>query len=249
MDKPLILISNDDGISSLGIRRLVDAVTGLGTIFVVAPDAPRSGGSAAITCNAILRPKRVKDYNGAQMWSLNGTPADCVKLAVSALLPRRPDIVLAGINHGSNTGNSVVYSGTMGATLEGCMHFIPSIGYSLTDHHPAADGFDACLPLIREITENVLRRGLPEGVCLNVNFPNIPVIKGYKMARACRGEWTEEFAAYNDPIGEPFFLLTGKYVNLEPTATDTDLYALSQGYASVVPTVPDRDYDGDFSLD
>lgn len=156
-EKPLILITNDDGITSAGIRYLVDSVAGMGDIMVVAPDGPRSGGSASITCETILRPKQREDYNGARMTALNGTPVDCVKLALNALVPRRPSLVLSGINHGANTGNSIVYSGTMGAALEACMQGVPAIGYSLVSHTPRPEDFEACLPFMRELTGKVLR--------------------------------------------------------------------------------------------
>lgn len=241
--KPLILITNDDGIEAEGIHRLVDAVDGMGDLVVVAPDGPRSGGSASITSGLILKPKRHADYRAAQMWSLNGTPVDCVKLGLDAIVgDRRPELVLSGINHGSNTGNSVVYSGTMGAALEGCLQGITSVGFSLTTHRPAASDFDACLPVVRRLSELALREGLPDGVCLNVNMPKGGKIAGCRWARACKGRWTEEFAAYTSPSGDPFYMLTGVYENREPEATDTDLFWLSRGYASVVPTVPDRDY-------
>lgn len=244
MEKPLILITNDDGIHAEGIRKLVDFIADLGDVLVVAPDAPRSGGSSSITCNTILRAKAFPNYGAATMLAVNGTPADCVKLALNALVPRRPAILLSGINHGANTGNSVVYSGTMGAALEGCMQKLPSIGYSLATHHPVDSEFDACRAIVYDLTAAVLRNGLPEGVCLNVNFPAGGTVKGMRRARACRGQWTEEFARFNDPDGHPFYMLTGKYRNDEPEATDTDLYCLSEGYASLVPTVPDRDYNG-----
>lgn len=244
-ERPLILVTNDDGILAEGIHRLVDAVCDMGDICIVAPDSPRSGGSAAITCETILRPKEHPSYNGARMVALNGTPVDCVKLGLNAITDRRPALVLSGINHGSNTGNSVVYSGTMGATLEGCMQKIPSIGFSLTTHRPATADFTACYGAIREIVLKVLAEGLPKGVCLNVNMPaHGNPIKGIRLARACKGQWTEEYAAYTDPAGRPFYMLTGTYRNEEPDATDTDLYWLSQNYISVVPTVPDRDYTG-----
>ncbi len=241
-ETPLILITNDDGISSAGIRYLVDSVAGMGEILVVAPDGPRSGGSSSITCETILRPKQRDDYNGARMLALNGTPVDCVKLALNALVSRRPSLVLSGINHGSNTGNSIVYSGTMGAALEACMQGVPAIGYSLVSHTPRPEDFEACMPFMRELTGKVLREGLPEGVCLNVNMPSGGIIKGMKRARACKGRWTEEYAPFKDPFGRMFYMLTGTYVNSEPFSTDTDLYWLSQGYISVVPSVPDRDY-------
>lgn len=245
MAKPLILITNDDGISSEGIRRLIDAAAPMGEIIVTAPDAPRSGGSASISCNVPLRPKRLADYNGAQMWSLNGTPVDCVKLGIDMLTGgRRPDLILSGINHGANTGSSIVYSGTMGAVLEGCLQGIAGIGFSVTTHRPATADFDACMPTVYRLTASVLESGLPEGVCLNVNIPAGGNVKGEKLARASKDRWTEEYAAYTDPFGGQFYMLTGNYTNLEPEARDTDLYWLSQGYAAVVPSVPDRNYTG-----
>lgn len=245
MSKPLILITNDDGITSEGIHRLADAVSELGEVVVVAPDGPRSGGSASITCTSILRPKRKEDYRGAQMWELNGTPVDCVKLGLEAILSRKPDLILSGINHGANTGDCVVYSGTMGAALEGCMQHIPSIGFSIVNHHPTAEAFDACMPVVRRLSAAVLEKGLPDGVCLNVNMPGGgQQIRGAKRARACKGRWSEEFASYTDPFGSKFYMLTGEYINEEPEAEDTDLYWIAKGYASVVPTVPDRDYTG-----
>ena len=206
---PLILISNDDGITMEGIHRLVDAVSELGTVIVAAPDGPRSGGSSAISCNTMLMPKRIDDYNGAQMWSVNGTPADCVK---------------------------------------GCLQGIPSIGFSVCTHNPSASDFDACMPHVTEITRRVIERRLPDGVCLNVNFPKGGVVKGFRRARACRGRWTEEYAHYTSPEGKPFYILTGKYENHEPEATDTDLYWNAQGYGSVVPVTPDLDYSGTLDI-
>ena len=143
----------------------------MGEIYVVAPNGPKSGGSSSITVEVPLRSKAQDDYNGAKMISVNGTPVDCVKLALHVILPRRPDFVLSGINHGANTGNSVVYSGTMGAAMEGALRGIPSIGYSLISHTPEASDFDRAMPYIRKITEGVIKNGLPDGVCLNVNIP------------------------------------------------------------------------------
>ncbi len=178
-DRPLIFITNDDGINAEGIHQLIGMAAPLGEIIAVVPDSPRSGGSTAITCGAILRPKAYTSRDGMQIWTLNGTPADCVKLGLSALSPRRPDLLLSGINHGSNTGNSIVYSGTMGATLEGCLQKIDSIGFSLTSHRPAASDFQACRHVVETIVGMVLRDGLPENVCLNVNIPAGGVVKGY----------------------------------------------------------------------
>lgn len=175
-------------------------------------------------------------------------PADCVKLALNAIVDKQPDLVLAGINHGSNTGNSVIYSGTMGAVIEGCLQGIPSIGFSVCTHNPSASDFDACMPHVTEITRRVIERRLPDGVCLNVNFPKGGVVKGFRRARACRGRWTEEYAHYTSPEGKPFYILTGKYENHEPEATDTDLYWNAQGYGSVVPVTPDLDYSGTLDI-
>ncbi len=238
-DRPLILISNDDGVSAKGLKYLVECVSELGDVIVVAPDGPRSGQSSAITVEAPLRVNQHPDYLGAKIYSVNGTPVDCIKLGMHALVPRRPDILLAGINHGSNSGNSVIYSGTMGAVMEGCMIGIPSVGYSLLHHSIAAD-FSECGRFVDMITRNVLQKGLPAGVCLNVNIPALCKPKGMKTLRAARGYWTEEYADYTDPHGHPFYWLTGRFVNSEPDNPDTDEYWLARKYVSVVPVRPDQ---------
>lgn len=239
-DRPLILISNDDGIEARGVHALIDFLSGFGDIVCVCPDAPRSGQSMAITVNGALRITRLKDYNGAKMYKVNGTPVDCVKLAVYVALDRRPDLVIAGINHGSNAAINVVYSGTMGAAFEGCAFGIPSIGFSLTDHSPEAD-FNPCRHFVRAITEAVLKNGLPAGICLNVNIPNsaTPPSK-MRVVRACEGNWSDEYQEYTDPSGKPFYWLTGKFENAEPDSTDTDEWCLANGIVSIVPVAIDR---------
>lgn len=234
-----ILICNDDGIQSKGIHELVDLVHDLGDIYVVAPDGARSAQSSAMTVNAALRITEHEPYNGARMFSVNGTPVDCVKLAMHRVLPARPDLMLSGINHGSNAGNSIIYSGTLGAAFEACMQGIPSIGYSLLSHAADAD-FSECRVYIRDITRKVIAHGLPADVCLNVNFPARTAIKGLRVCRAARSHWTEEYAEYQDPHGKPFYWLTGKLINDEPDSTDTDLYWLSQQYATIVPATPEQ---------
>lgn len=234
MEKKLILISNDDSVNAPGLHFLVDCVKDLGEVWVVAPDAPKSGQSSSLTFNAPLRVIGHPDYEGARLFSVTGTPVDCVKLAMNNILPRRPDLVLAGVNHGSNAGNSVIYSGTMGAVFEGCMASIPSIGYSLLSHSMDAD-FSECKPYIRGITSKVLAGGLPEGVCLNVNFPADVKIEGMKVVRAARSHWTEEYRQYLDPHGMPFYWLTGRQVDEEEGNPHTDLYWLPRGYATCVP--------------
>lgn len=237
--KPLILITNDDSIEAKGLRHLVDCVSPMGDIYVVAPNQPHSGQSSAFTVNAPLRIIEHTDYNGAVMRSVTGTPVDCVKLAIHHVLPRRPDIILSGINHGSNAGNSIIYSGTMGAAFEGCMLGIPSVGYSLLHHSLKAD-FSECTPFITDFTRRVLNEGLPEGICLNVNFPAKVKIEGAKVVRAARSHWTEEYQEYLDPHGKPFFWLTGRIINEEPGNPETDLYWLDRNYATVVPARADQ---------
>ncbi len=169
--KPLIFVSNDDGIFANGVHCLIDRLLQFGDVVAVCPDSPRSAQSMALTVNSPLRVTQVDDYHGAKMYKVNGTPVDCVKLSMHNVLPRIPDLVVSGINHGSNASINVLYSGTMGVAFEGCAFGIPSIGFSLTDHSPAAD-FEPCYPFIDAIVKGVLEHGLPEGVCLNVNIPN-----------------------------------------------------------------------------
>lgn len=175
------------------------------------------------------------------MISVNGTPVDCVKLALHVILPRRPDFVLSGINHGANTGNSVVYSGTMGAAMEGALRGIPSIGYSLISHTPEASDFDRAMPYIRKITEGVIKNGLPDGVCLNVNIPVGREITGIEMTESCRGSWLGEYKEYTCPSGNKFYCLTGTYKNEDPDNPNTDIARLAEGKIAVTPVTPYRD--------
>lgn len=236
MEKKLILITNDDSVNAPGIHFLVDCVKDMGEVWVVAPAEPKSGQSSSLTFNAPLRIEEIAGYEGARLFTVSGTPVDCVKMAMHAILPRTPQLVLAGVNHGSNSGCSVIYSGTMGAVFEGCLDGIPSIGYSLLHHSMKAD-FSECRRYIREITARVLEKGLPQGVCLNVNFPAKVKIEGMKVVRAARSHWTEEFRQYTDPHGKPFYWLTGQLVNEEEGNAATDLYWLDRNYATCVPCV------------
>lgn len=232
--RPLILISNDDGVDAPGIHCLVDYVSDLADIIVVAPDRGRSGMSAAFTINEPLRINARPDYGKARFFSVNGTPVDCIKLALHAIVPRRPNLVLAGINHGSNSGCAVVYSGTMGAAIEGALSQIPSIGFSLLHHSIKAD-FSLSALYITQITSTVLEKGLPDGVCLNVNIPPRVVPEDIRVCRAARGRWTNSYSRYLDPQGNPFFMPDGRFVNDEPDATDTDIYWLDRNFISIVP--------------
>lgn len=238
--RPLILVSNDDSYLAKGLHELIDRLTLLGDVVAVCPDAPRSGQSMAITVNQALHITSEPDYHGARIYKTSGTPVDCIKLAMHTLLDRRPDMVVAGINHGSNAAINVLYSGTMGAVMEGCAFGVPSVGFSLTDHAHDAD-FSGCLPFIDIISRRVLDEGLPQGICLNVNIPDChPNPQEMRFVRSCKGSWNDEYAKYTDPHGHPFYWLTGKFRNEEPEAHDTDQWCLDHGIVSVVPIEIDR---------
>jgi 5'-nucleotidase len=236
MERPLILVCNDDGITAPGIRNLIAVANRLGDVVVVAPDGPQSGMGHAITINSTLRCDRYKVDDGPQLeYACSGTPVDCVKLAVNVVLPRRPDLILSGINHGSNSSINVIYSGTMSAAVEGALEGIPSIGFSLCDYSWEAD-FAPALPYIEHLARTVLASGLPQGVCLNVNIPKHDGIayKGVKVARMARANWEEEFDVRKDPRGKTYYWLTGQFVNYDG-GEDTDEWALQHHYISVVP--------------
>ncbi len=232
--RPLILISNDDGVNAKGLRCLIDTLRPMGDIIAVAPDGPRSGQSAAITVGKPLRITRHSDIGTVQVYSVNGTPVDCVKLGLNVIVPRCPDLMVSGVNHGSNAGNSVTYSGTMGAATEAAMVGIPAVGFSLLDFSPDAD-FSPCAPIISKVCSQLLAKGLTPGVCLNVNIPSTARPLGIKVVRAARGYWEEEYAEYRDPSGSPFWMLTGQFHNTEPDDPETDEYWLKRDYATVVP--------------
>lgn len=247
-EKPLILLTNDDGLNAPGLRYLIECVSNMDSpeIIVVAPSGPRSGQASAITVDSPLRVTRTEDYLGAQMWSCTGTPVDCVKLAMNAVVPRRPDLLLSGINHGSNSGINVLYSGTMGAVMEGCLLGIPSVGFSLLHHSWSAD-FSKCGSIVNHVSRIVLSKGLPAGVCLNVNIPARCTPKGLKVARGSMGHWTDEYARYVDPHGKPYYWLTGKYVDDNPDDPTTDNYWLDRQYATIVPIRPDQTANADIT--
>jgi len=234
-EKPLILISNDDGIFSKGISSLVDFVSGLGEIVVVAPTLPQSGMGHAITIHEHIRLDVSKLLPGVEAYECSGTPVDCVKLAKHFILKdRKPDLILSGINHGSNSSVSVIYSGTMSAALEGAMEGIPSIGFSLCDYDHDAD-FEPCREFVRKIVISALKGGFPDHIALNVNFPKVKEgIKGMKVCRQAMARWKEEFENRKDPRGRDYFWLAGNFTNLDD-GKDTDEAALANGYISIVP--------------
>jgi len=234
-EEQLILVTNDDGVDAKGLDALAEAMGTLGKVVVIAPFEPQSGMSQAITVKHPLRSKKLK-INGYERFAVNGTPADCVKLAFSLLLPRKPDLLVSGINHGSNSSASVLYSGTLGATLEGCLNNVPSIGFSLISLDQDAD-FNTAVKYAQLISSKVLENGLPQNTGLNVNIPYLKEdkIKGIKICRQTMGYWREEFEQRTDPHGRDYFWLTGKYFNEEPNASDTDEWALKNNYVAIVP--------------
>ncbi|MBQ0787572.1 MAG: 5'/3'-nucleotidase SurE [Oceanihabitans sp.] len=234
--KPLILVTNDDGITAPGIRALIEVMNTIGDVVVVAPDSPQSGMGHAITLDSTLHLEQLIIDNGSQKeYSCSGTPADCVKLGISEILDRRPDLCVSGINHGSNSSINVIYSGTMSAAIEAGLEGVPSIGFSLLDFNWNAN-FESVKEYVKNIALNVLENGLQEGVVLNVNFPKLEkeAIKGVRICRQAKANWVEKFDKRISPQGKEYYWLTGKFVNLDK-GEDTDEWALHNGYVSVVP--------------
>ena len=233
--RPLLLISNDDGYLAKGINSLVEMISDIADIIVCAPEDARSGFACAFSATTPLRLQLHDKRPGVEIWSCNGTPVDCVKMALAELCPRKPDMVVGGINHGDNASVNVHYSGTMGVTLEGCMKYIPSVAFSLCDFSADAD-FEPLRPLVRRITQKVLSDGLPLGVCLNVNFPLVSEYKGVRVCRMAHGTWSQEVTCCHHPRGYDYWWMVGKYNNDEPDAEDTDNWALTHGYVAITPT-------------
>lgn len=232
--QPLILISNDDSIKAPGIRALIEFVRPFGKVVVVAPDRPQSGTAHAVTINTPLRLELISREEDYEEYTCSGTPADCIKLAHKVVLKRKPDLLVSGINHGSNASINIIYSGTMAAVFEGAMAGVPSIGFSLCDYRWDAD-FKRTEGVVKDIVSTVLAHGLPDGVCLNVNIPGTPEkVKGIKVCRQAGGTWLEEFDERKDPAGRDYYWLHGVFARIG-NGEDTDERALEQGYASVVP--------------
>ena len=235
--KPLILVTNDDGITAPGLRSLIEVMNEIGEVVVVAPDSPQSGMGHAITINSTLYCDKIKVTDGPQLeYSCSGTPADCVKLAINELLDKKPDLCVSGINHGSNSSINVIYSGTMSAAIEAGIEGVPAIGFSLLDFKWNAD-FKPLKEYIKKISLEALKKGIPKDVVLNVNFPLFKngKIKGMKICRQARAYWVEEFDKRTNPMGREYYWLTGTFIN-EDKGEDTDEWALNKGYISIVPT-------------
>jgi 5'-nucleotidase len=233
--RPLILATNDDGISAPGLRALVEEMQQLGDVVVVAPDSPQSGMGHAITINNLLRIDKVNLHGPSEAYQCSGTPVDCVKIAIDKILPRKPDLLVSGINHGANHSINVIYSGTMSAAVEGAIEGIVSVGFSSLDYSLDAD-MGPARHFARIVAQNMLRHGMPTGTLLNVNIPKLPLadIKGIKICRQAIAKWEEELIERKDPTGRKYYWLTGRFENYDK-GTDTDVWALDNGYVSAVP--------------
>ncbi|HKZ67993.1 MAG TPA: 5'/3'-nucleotidase SurE, partial [Chitinophagaceae bacterium] len=234
-EKPVILITNDDGVTAPGIMNLIEAVKDLGKIVVVAPDKPQSGMGHAITIGQPLRLHKANVFGDIEAYSCTGTPVDCVKLAVDKILHRKPDLCLSGINHGANHSINVIYSGTMSAAVEAAIESIPSAGFSLLDYSIEAD-FTGARKYVRMLVEKMLATKMDKHTVLNVNIPALPTValKGFKLCRQAYAKYEEDFMERQDPHGRMYYWLTGEFVNFDK-GTDTDVWALANGYVSVVP--------------
>lgn len=236
--RPLVLISNDDGYQAKGINELVKMIADMGDIIVCAPDGGRSGKSRAFSME-MLTMSKVSEKDNVQVWKCSGTPVDCVKMAYHQICPRKPNLVIGGINHGDNASTNAHYSGTVGIVIEGAMKGIPSIAFSLCDYSNDAD-FSPMRPLVRQLVEKALKEGMPHYVCLNVNYPLVDECKGVKVCRMAHGHWRKEVDKCSHPSRNyDYYWMTGYYQNDEPEAEDTDNWALNHGYASITPVTVD----------
>ena len=234
--RKLILVTNDDGYQAKGIASLTEIAKEFGDVVVVAPDKGQSGMSHSVSLNTPLFLTMHNSNNGHVNYSCSGTPADCVKIAIHKVLQRKPDLIISGINHGSNASVSAIYSGTIAAAREGSLNGIPSVGFSLLNHsHDAV--FDTAAHYARIIIAKVFENGIAEHTCLNVNIPDVELnkVNGIKMCRQTRGKWIEEFDHRKNPSNRDYYWLTGQFSNFEPHAEDTDEWALQNNYVSVVP--------------
>lgn len=236
----LILLTNDDGLYAAGLKTLLEVMEEFGKVVLISTLESQSGMSQALTVKTPLRVKLLEETDKHRVYAINGTPTDSIKLAINQLLDRAPDFVASGINHGANSSVSVLYSGTMAAAIEGCLYGICSVGFSLNSFSPTAD-FSVCGKYIRIVMKDLIKNGLPVGICLNVNIPaiNEGEVLGIRICRQSRGNWKEEFEKRKDPMGKTYYWLTGVYNNHEPDSQDTDEWALAHKYVSIVPVTVD----------
>lgn len=236
--RPLILISNDDGVTSKGISELVRFLRTLGDIVVMAPSSPRSGVSCAVTMDTPLHYEMIRQDVGLNVYRCSGTPADCIKLAFYTVLDRKPDIIVSGINHGDNSSVNSHYSGTMGAVREGCMRGIPSVAFSICSHNPDAN-FEPAGPYIREIVSKVLERGLPELTCLNVNFREADILKGIRVCEQAKGKWVNEFENFAHRGDSHYYWMAGNFEDTDADNQKNDHWAIAHDYVAITPTTVD----------
>lgn len=237
MKKYKILVTNDDGINAPGIRFLIDIAKEFGEVIVMAPDKGQSATSHSITFADPLRIKTIEETDSYKEYCCNGTPVDCIKLAENVKLTELPDLVVSGINHGSNASINVIYSGTMAAVIEACIDEIPAIGFSFDSYSSKLD-FEPARPFMKNIIRGILEKGMPKDVCLNVNIPDTKELKGVKVCKQAKASWKESFDTRTDPRGGDYHWLTGHF-EIEDKSEGTDLHALENGYLSVVPVQVD----------
>jgi len=237
--KPLVLVTNDDGINAPGLRTLINIVKELARVVVVAPENSHSGMGHAVTLTQPIRLRKILETESITEYACTGTPVDCVKLAINNLLDEKPALIVSGINHGANSSVNIIYSGTMAAAIEGALADINAIGFSLLDFSYKAD-FSPGVPYIKSIIQNMLSAEYNHGCCLNVNIPSVPAsdIKGIKVCRQSKGQWIEEFVQRTDPHNHEYYWLTGTFHKKEDSP-DTDLWALDNNYISIVPVTLD----------
>ncbi len=238
MNRPLILISNDDGYDAKGIVELVRMVRSFGDIIVCAPEECQSGKSRAFSMGPLTL-RDVRERDGERWTACSGTPVDCIKMACNVLCPRTPDLILGGINHGDNASVNAHYSGTVGIAFEGAMKGVPSIAFSLCDYDADAD-FRPMEGYVRKICDGVLSHGLPPMTFLNVNVPKVSIaseLRGMLQCRMARGEWKKEVILPAE--GSREYHLKGYFENHEPEDASTDAWAVSNGYVAVTPSTVD----------
>ncbi|MBQ5997430.1 MAG: 5'/3'-nucleotidase SurE [Bacteroidales bacterium] len=240
MARKLILVSNDDGYLAPGLRVLMTVAAEFGEVVAVAPDRAQSTTSHALTMREPLFVSKKEETADWSLYACSGLPADCIKFAMHEVVSRKPDLILSGINHGENASCSALYSGTVAVAAEGCLHHVPAIAFSVASPDQQAD-VSPYIPVVREIIRKVLQDGLPTGSCLNVNIPEVPAaeLRGIRLCRQARGYWNEEYCRHEDPSGRPYYWLSGFFVNNEPEAEDTDVWAGTHGYVSMVPMQAD----------
>ncbi|MDA3882232.1 MAG: 5'/3'-nucleotidase SurE [Bacteroidales bacterium] len=230
-----IFVTNDDGIHAHGLQVLIEEMKKLGDVLCIAPERTQSGMSHAITFSNPVSLEQHRDEPGIKSYSLTGTPVDCIKIALDRFYTNeKPDLIVSGINHGSNSSICAIYSGTVAAAREGGINNIPSIAFSSVNFEKNAD-FTHYSPYVYSISEKIITQGIPEYVFLNVNFPHTKNIKGTRVSHQAKGVWIERFERRTDPHDREYFWLTGNFKNFEPEAEDSDEWLLKEGFATITP--------------